>query len=172
MSQASNKVKWCLNKAKRELEKSDLHRGLVKVERNLELAEQHIIKAEHNLKAALYFEKGGFSDWSASAFFYCIYHCFLAILRKFSYESRNQECTIAMVEMLKEEGKINIDEKFIDTLKITNVEEMQESNVIKLRENFQYSVDLEFKEKEEFNKLVNLCKEAIYKTREIIHEHK
>jgi len=172
MSQASNKVKWCLNKAKRELEKSDLHRGLVKVERNLELAEQHIIKAEHNLKAALYFEKGGFSDWSASAFFYCIYHCFLAILRKFSYESRNQECTIAMVEMLKEEGKINIDEKFIDTLKITNVEEMQESNVIKLRENFQYSVDLEFKEKEEFNKLVDLCREAIYKTRDIIHKNK
>ena len=172
MSQASNKVKWCLNKAKRELEKSDLHRGLVKVERNLELAEQHIIKAEHNLKAAIYFEKGGFSDWSVSAFFYCVYHCFLAILRKFGYESRNQECTIAMIEMLKEEDNIDIDEKFIDTLKITNVEEIQEGNVIKLRENFQYGIDLEFKEKEEFNKLVNLCKEAIYKTREIIHEHK
>ena len=172
MSQASNKVKWCLNKAKRELEKSDLHRGLVKVERNLELAEQHIIKAEHNLKAAIYFEKGGFSDWSASAFFYCIYHCFLAILRKFGYESRNQECTIAMIEMLKEENKIDIDEKFIDALKIANVEEVQESNVIKLRENFQYGVDLEFKEKQEFNKLVDLCKEVIYKTRDIIHHNK
>jgi len=172
MSQASNKVKWCLNKAKRELEKSDLHRGLVKVERNLELAEQHIIKAEHNLKAAIYFEKGGFSDWSASAFFYCIYHCFLAILRKFGYESRNQECTIAMIEMLKEENKIDIDEKFIDALKIANVEEMQENNIIKLRENFQYGVDLEFKEKQEFNKLVDLCKEVIYKTRDIIHHNK
>jgi len=72
MSQVSNKVKWCLNKAKRELEESDLHRGLVKVEEDLELAEKHIIKAEHNLKAAIYFEKGGFSDWSASAFFYCM----------------------------------------------------------------------------------------------------
>ena len=172
MSQASNKVKWCLNKAKRELEKSDLHRGLVKVERNLELAEQHIIKAEHNLKAAIYFEKGGFSDWSASAFFYCVYHCFLAILRKFGYESRNQECTVAMIEMLKEENKIDIDEKFIDALKIANVEEMQENNIIKLRENFQYGVDLEFKEKQEFNKLVDLCKEVIYKTRDIIHHNK
>ncbi len=127
-----------------------------------------MVKAEHNLKAALYFEKGGFSDWSASAFFYCVYHCFLAVLRKFGYESRNQECTIAMIEMLKEEGKIDINEKFIDTLKITNVEEMQESNVIKLRENFQYGVDLEFKEKKEFNKLVNLCKEMIYKTRALV----
>lgn len=131
-----------------------------------------MIKAEHNLKAVLYFEKGGFSDWSASAFFYCVYHCFLAILRKFGYESRNQECTIAMIEMLKEKGKINIDKKFIDTLKITNVKEIQESNVIKLRENFQYGVDLEFKEKKEFNKLVDLCKGAIYKTRDIISHNK
>ncbi len=172
MSQASNKVKWCLNKAKKELKESDLHRGLVKVEKDSKLAEQHIIKAEHNLKAALYFEKGGFSDWSASAFFYCVYHCFLAILRKFGYDSRNQECTIAMIEILKEEGKIDIDEKFIDALKIANVEEIQESNIIKLRENFQYGIDLEFKEKKEFDRLVDLCKEVIYKTRDIIHHNK
>lgn len=168
MSQASNKVKWCLNKAKRELEESDLHRGLVKVDENVELAKKHITKAKHNLKAALYFEKGGFLDWSASAFFYYIYHCFLAILRKFGFESRNQECTVAVIEMLKEEGKIDIDEKFIDTLKIEKSEERHESNIIKLRENFQYSTDLDFEEKEEFNNLVELCKEAINKTRAII----
>jgi len=169
MSQASKKVKWCLNKAKKELEKSNLHRGLVKVEGDFGLSEKHIFKAEHNLKAAIYFQKGGFSDWSASAFFYCMYHCFLAILRKFGYESRNQECTIAAIELLKEEGKIEIDRKFIDTLKITDVEEIQESNVIKLRENFQYGVDLEFNENEEFNNLIKLCKEIIYETRDIIH---
>ena len=56
MSQASNKVKWCLKKAKKELEESDMHRGLVKTDSNIELAKKHIIKAEHNLKAALYFE--------------------------------------------------------------------------------------------------------------------
>jgi len=77
-----------------------------------------------------------------------------------------------MIEMLKEEGKINVDEKFINILKITNVEEMQESNVIKLRENFQYGVDLEFREKEEFDKLISLCKEILYKTRDIIHHNK
>ena len=168
MSQASDKVRWCLNKAKKELEESDLHRGLVKIEKDTELARKHITKAEHNLKAAIYFEKGGFSDWSASGFFYCIYHCFLAILRKFGYESRNQECTIAVIEMLKEEGKINIDEKFINTLKITKAEEIHESSIIKLREDFQYNTDLNFKEKEVFDKLIKLCKEAIDKTREII----
>ena len=70
--------------------------------------------------------------------------------------------------MLKEEGKIDIDEKFIDTLKIEKAEERHESNVIELRENFQYSTNLDFKEKEEFNNLVKLCKEAINKTRDII----
>ena len=168
MSQASNKVTWCLNKAKKELLQSNLHRGLVEVAQDDAIAKKHITKAEHNLKAALYFEKGGFSDWSASAFFYCIYHCFLAILRKYGYESRNQECTLAVIEMLAEEGKIDIGQKFIDALKITKVEEKHESNVISLRENFQYSTDLDFESKAEFKKLVELCKEAINKTRDLV----
>ena len=53
-SQASNKVKWCLNKAKRELEESRVHRGLLRQEPDEDLAEMHVAKAEHNLKAATY----------------------------------------------------------------------------------------------------------------------
>lgn len=169
MPHASNKVKWCLRKAERELKELGFHRGLVKVNGDIELAEKHILKAEHNLKGAVYFNKGEFSDWSVSAFFYCIYHCFLAILIKFGYESRNQECTIAAIEMLKENKEIDIDNKLIDSLKITKAEEMHESSIIKIREDFQYGVEIKFKEKEEFDKLVDLCKEAISKTREIVH---
>ncbi|MBI4980050.1 HEPN domain-containing protein [Candidatus Woesearchaeota archaeon] len=168
MSQVSNKVKWCLNKAERELEETGLHRGLVKSEPNMDFAEKHMVKAEHNLNAALYFEKGGYSDWSTSAFFYCLYHCFLAILRKYGYESRNQECTLAVIEALKEEGVIDIDSKFIDTLKITKVKETDHS-VIKMREDFQYGVELDFKRKDEFDELTKMCKEFIYAAREIIH---
>ncbi len=89
MSEAKNKVEWCLKKAKKELEASKKHRGLVKAKPNLEEAKKHVAKAEHNFKAALSFEKTGFSDWSVSAAFYTIYHCFLAIIVKFGYESRN-----------------------------------------------------------------------------------
>jgi len=167
MPHASNKVEWCLRKAKKELGELGLHRGLIKINGGIELAEKHILKAEHNLKGAIYFKKGGFSDWSASAFFYCIYHCFLAILTRFGYESRNQECTIATIEMLKENKEIDIDDRLIDSLKINKAEEMHESSIIRIRENFQYGVELEFKE--EFDNLVNLCKEAINKTREIVH---
>lgn len=168
MSQVSNKVKWCLNKAERELEETGLHRGLVKSEPDVFFAERHIVKAEHNLNAALYFEKGGYSDWSASAFFYCLYHCFLAILRKYGYESRNQECTLAVIEVLKKEGKINLESKFIDMLKITKVKETDHS-VIKMREDFQYGVELDFTKKDEFDELTEMCKEFIYVAREIIH---
>ena len=49
MSHALNKVKWCLRKAEQELEESGLHRGLVKLEEDAELAKKHIAKAEHNL---------------------------------------------------------------------------------------------------------------------------
>ena len=168
MSLVSNKIRWCLNKAEKELKEKGLHRGLVKTEEDKDFAEKHVIKAEHNLNAALYFEKGGFSDWSASAFFYCIYHCFLAILKKFGYESRNQECTIAVIEMLKGEGKIDLDDKFIDVLKIEKAEDAHE-NVIKMREDFQYGIEVKFNRKEEFRKLDIMCKEIINKTREIIH---
>lgn len=169
MSQVSKKVKWCLNKADKELAESGLHRGLVKRESDIALAEKHVIKAEHNLNAAFYFKKGGYSDWSTSAFFYCLYHCFLAILRKFGYESRNQECTLAVIESLKEEGKIDIDGKFIDTLKITKFKKTDHS-VIKIREDSQYGVELDFKRESEFDRFTKMCKEMIDTTRELIHK--
>ena len=170
MSQASNRVDWCLKKAEKEIEEKGIHRGLIKKETDIAMAENHIRKGEHNLNAATYFDKGGYSDWSASAFFYCVYHCFLAIVRKFGYESRNQECTIAFIEMLKEREEIDLDSKFVSMLKIVNIEETGESSLIQLRENFQYSVEMEFKEKEEFNRLNSLCREMINAAKEIIHD--
>ena len=164
MSQASNKVKWCLNKAKRELAEGSTHRGLVEQESNDGLAKLHLLKAQHNLSAALFFDKNGYSDWSASAFFYCIYHCFLAISRKYGYESRNQECTIAVIEMLKEQGKISLDDKFISTLKIAQ----DEHSAIQAREEFQYGTETEFEQKEQFAKFTKLCKEAIDEASKIV----
>lgn len=108
MPQAENKVKWCLNKAKRELEEGKSHRGLVKVRQDKEEAKKHIKKAEHNYNGIFKLKDAGLSDWSASAVFYTIYHCFLAIAAYFGYESRNQECTVALIEHLKETGKIDI----------------------------------------------------------------
>ena len=164
MSQVSDKLKWCLNKATKELIETGRHRGLLRKEPNLKLAEKHLVKAEHNLDAAFYFAEGGYSDWSASAFFYSLYHCFLAILAQHGYESRNQECTLAAIETLKEERKLEINQEYINLLKtIKNTDE----SAIQLRED---GVELEFRRKEELNRLAQVCKELIEVTKEIIHK--
>ena len=61
MSHAKNKVDWCLKKAEKELEESDTHMGLVKVEPDKEEAKNHIEKAEHYLKATSYLKEGNFT---------------------------------------------------------------------------------------------------------------
>ncbi len=170
MSHTSNKVDWCLEKAKKELQKSKKHRGLVKVKPNLEEARKHITKAEHNLTAMSYFNEGGFSDWSMSAAFYSIYHCFLAIAEKFGYESRNQECTINLIRWLKENKEIDIDDKFIETLENFDEQERQTSNIIEKREIYTYGTTLSIEDKEEITKSIQLCRECIAQTTKILFQ--
>lgn len=172
MSQASKHVMWCLKKAEKEIEectkegKRPKHRGLLKIKPSVDGAKEHIKKAEHNLGAALNFVKSGFSDWSASAFFYAMYHCFLAIATKLGYESANQTCTIALIEYLKEEGKITIDQEFIDMFKY---KEEKEESIIELREDYTYSAKISMN-KEKINNLTEKCRNLIDITRNIIFE--
>lgn len=174
MSQASKHTKWCLDKAKKEIEeckkqgKRIKHRGILQTIPSVDMARKHIVKAEHNLKAVSRFQEIGFSDWSIAAGFYSIYHCFLAIAVKFGYESRNQECTIALIEWLKEEGKIDIDAKFIDMLKHADIEELQESNVIEMREDYTYGIQTSVKDETKIKELIKSCKEMIDATKIIV----
>ena len=168
MVHSENKVEWCLRKAKKEAKEGKKHRGLVKINPDIEEARAHIEKAEHNLKAIGYFNKGGFSDWSMSAVFYSIYHCFLGIALKFGYESRNQECTISLIKWLKEQGKINIDDKFIDALQIYDDQERHESSVIEKREIYTYGTTVSVENEEEVGNSIKLCKGCLNQTREIV----
>ncbi len=163
-SHAFRRVEWCLRKAERELKEIGSHRGLIRRQPDERRAGQHIAKAEHNLYAALYFREGGFSDWSASAFFYCIYHCFLAILTSRGYESRNQECTLAAIDMLSQQGSIAIEGRFVDALR-----QHAERSLIALREQCQYDILLEFSETAEMGRLTALCQEMLDLTRDIVH---
>ena len=168
MSQAANKLRWCLNKAKKELEQGQKHRGLIECLPSGETAYKHLAKAEHNLKALIYFEKGGFEDWSISAGFYCLYHCLLALLAKHGFESRNQECTLAAIEYFIEQKKITLNHKFINALKeYKKSDERHEETVIELREFFQYGVDMKV-ESTKLQKLTSLCKELINTVKEIL----
>ena len=168
MSQIDNQLSWCLKKAEKELKAGGRHRGLVKIISSQELAKEHIKKAEHNLKAISDFKKYNYSDWSASAAFYSIYHCLLAILVKFGYESRNQECTFALIYQLIESKQINLDKNLIEKIHSLNHEEKHESpTIIEFREQGQYGVKLSL-EDETFNNLLSISKSILEKTKEII----
>ena len=167
MPQALNKLKWCLNKAKKELKTGKKHRGLVERTPSKEIAYKHLAKAEHNLEVMFYLQKGGFEDWSVSAGFYCLYHCMLALLVKYGYESRNQECTIAVVEHLINEKRISLDIKFVDALKEYNTDKHHETTIIELRELFQYGLDMKV-DLTNLKRLAALCKELIDAVKEIL----
>ena len=174
MSQAAKHFKWCLNKALKEIEeckkngKRLKHRGLLKTKPDIDGAAKHIKKAEHNFNAISSFKEIGFSDWSIVAGFYCIYHCFLAIAVKFGYDSRNQTCTIALMELLKEDDKISIDQKFIEMLKEADIEEIQENKVIEMREDYTYGIEISVEDETKINDLIKISKEMIDKTKDIV----
>jgi uncharacterized protein (UPF0332 family) len=165
MSQTDSKVDWCLNKAKKE---GTMHRGLKKIEPSLTNAVKHIQKAEHNVNAILDFKKIGYPDWSVSASFYSIYQCFLAILAKFGYESKNQECTIALILQLKEQKKIKISEDIINSFERIEPDALHESNVIMMRENFQYGVETAIEDKK-LEEILLLSKKSIEEAKKIIY---
>ena len=163
MAHLENKLDWCLRKARKEGEK---HRGLKEVKPDMEKANKHIVKADHNLKAMLYLIKGNFPDWAVSASFYARYHCLLALLAKFGYDSRNQECTFALIHYLIEEGNVDFNKTLLN--KIASIEpKNNEETSVDIRERYQYGT--EFKMDEElYNQIVKDAKEVIEITREII----
>jgi len=171
MSHAKNKLHWCLNKAKKELQDSRKHRGLVEAAPDIETAREHLAKAEHNLKVTLYLQKGGFTDWCSSSLFYTIYHCFLAILTKFGYESRNQECTLAVIVSLIEDGKITFNKEDLEKVSSISITETQETldTAISIREKYQYCTKVSLENKE-YQKLLQLTKRILDKTKEILSE--
>lgn len=170
MSQPSKHVQWCLDKAEKEIEecrrlgKRPKHRGLLKGEPDLDEARKHLSKAEHNLSGISRFKEIGFSDWSVSAGFYCVYHCFLAIAAKFGYESGNQSCTISLMKYLKEEKLISLDDKFIELLEY----EEDKDSVIDMREDYTYGIQVSVKDETRINDLKKTCQELVDATKEII----
>ncbi len=168
MSHAKNKLTWCLKKAEKELQEGSSHRGLAIVDPDKKKALEHIKKAEHNLKGAIEFSKIGYSDWSASAFFYSMYQCFLAIASKFGYESGNQECTFALIESLIEDKKIGLDKNLLD--KVASLEVPKESSTsIEIREEYQYGTKLSINENL-YKELLELAQKILSQTKVIIEE--
>jgi len=158
-----------LRKAENELKTSDKHRGLVKTGSNTDEARAYIRKAEHYLMATAHLKGGGFSDISASTVFYSMYHCLLAIAAKFGYESRNQECTFALMRSLIEDSRIDFDEEMLNRIASVEVEHNNPKTSVEVREQYQYGTSLSIKD-DIYNELFELAQQVISKAKEIIEE--
>ena len=164
MSKTESKVQWCLNQAKKQLASGAKHRGLVIVNPDNALASEYVDKAEHNLEFFLLARKNGFYDWAINIGFYVTYHCCLAIITKFGYESRNQDCTLAAVESLIEDGKISQDfKRYVDAISA----DMGNDKVIPMREKYQYTPIIEI-DKQKVEELLGLCQDMIKDTKGIV----
>jgi len=112
MPQIDEHLKWCLKDSKR----------LVKTKPDLTLAQKHVKKSEYNYGIVQTLERLKIYDWAFNVGFYAIYHCFLAILAKYGYESRNQACTITVLLTLINEKKLNLDKDLITQFDTLDVE--------------------------------------------------
>ena len=171
MSSTDKKVEWCLKKAQRELAEKGTHRGLVPTKPDREEAKKHLLKAEHNLKLVALLERQDFTDWAVSAVFYTIYHCFLAIITQFGYASRNQECTLALIQKLKDDGSIRLSDDILKAFPTLDPDKRQASSVISMREEYQYGTATSI-DGTRLADLKDLCKKAIEETKGIIYAEK
>ena len=109
MPQIEEHLKWCLKDSRR----------LIKTKADLNLAQKHVKKSEYNYRVLQELEKLKIYDLALNVGFYSIYHCFLALLAKNGYESRNQACTITALLTLINENKLDLDKDLVaqfDTL--------------------------------------------------------
>jgi len=146
MSHAKNKVEWCLKKAEKELKESDKHRGLLKIKPDIEKSQEHIDKAQRYIKVTEHLKKVNYSDVSATTIFFSLYHSLLAISAKFGYESRNQECTFALIYSLIEDGKIDFDKETLNRIASLESKNDKETSV-DVRERFQYGTEFDMEER-------------------------
>ncbi|MFH1317029.1 MAG: HEPN domain-containing protein [Candidatus Woesearchaeota archaeon] len=131
------------------------HKGIRKIEVNQELINKHLEKAAHNLNAVTDFKNKGYSDWSASASFYALYHCLLALIIKFGYQSRNQSCTFAFVEDLIKKGKVAFKLEDLKEIFDKDVTEnlAHSEKILDIRETMQYSFSTSMNDAE-FDRLI------------------
>ena len=159
-----DKLKKCFDEGKHSDER---HQGLRKIKPNTDAVQGHLAKAIHNFEAMTSFHDLQYSDWSASASFYALYHGLLAILAQRGYESRNQSCTFALVEDFITKGEMKhltlADLKEIFDKDVT-VDLAHSNKILDIRERMQYSTRTMLAE-EEFQILKKRTKELFDKIR-------
>ena len=123
MPKISEHLTWCLKDPKR----------LIKSKPDFGLAQQHLNKSEYDYEVVQTLERLKVYDWAFNVGFYAIYHCFLAILAKYGYESRNQACTITILLTLINDKKLDLDKDLVTRFDTLDVEKSIASPTVRER---------------------------------------
>lgn len=123
MPQISSHLAWCLKDQRR----------LIKAKPDKVLAHKHLKKSEYNYGVLHKLEDLKVYDWALNVGFYAIYHCFLAILAKYGYQSRNQSCTITVLLTLIEQGTLNLDKDLVLQFDTLDAEESLASPTVRIK---------------------------------------
>jgi len=164
MGKVEDKFQWCLKKG----EAGNKHKGLKKIKPDYSEAERQIKKAESDLGTMQFLYEGGRTDWVASAAFYSMYHSLLAILYRLGYESRNQECSINVIEKLILDKTISLEQKYI-----TMIRSLQEGaeDAKSIREEMQYGSKTAM-EGARCKKVMDNAREFVDRVKEVLEELK
>jgi uncharacterized protein (UPF0332 family) len=160
-------VKACFFTAIKEEEKGKKHKGLLKVEPNIEEAKGYLKKAENNIELCHLMKNRNFDYKLPEEWYYTLYYCALAILAKYGVETRSQRCTALFLKYVKNKGFIEYDDEFID--RITVYKEKKETSDVDKREDARYGPAIDIPEvAENYDNMMKLCKEAISQAKEIV----
>jgi len=113
MPQIENHLKWCLKDPRR----------LIKEKPDLDLAQKHLEKSKYNYGVIQTLERLKIYGWALNVGFYAIYHCFLGILWKYGYNSKNQSCTITVLLNFIDDKKLDLDRDLVSQFDTLDVEE-------------------------------------------------
>ena len=131
MPRIDEHLKWCLKDSRR----------LIKTKTDPDLARKHIKRSEYNYGIMQTLERLKIYDWAFNVGFYAVYHCFLAILAKHGYESRNQACTITVLITLINEKKLDLNKDLITQFDTLDAENITNPTIRESRELFTYGVE-------------------------------
>lgn len=164
MVRVDNSFKWCLERGNKG---GDKHTGLRKIEPDKIESENQLKKAKSDLETMKYLYDGNKTDWVASSAFYAMYHALLAILSNLGYESRNQECTIIVIENLISEGIIDLELKYVEMIR--GMQNNQDARSI--REEMQYGSKTSM-DKKRCEVLMKQARDFVYRIEEVLEKLK
>ena len=98
-----------------------------------------------------------------------MYHSLLAILVKLGYESRNQDCTFALISNLTEDGSIRFDSTLLNSIAKINPESSERETLTEIREHYQYGTKLSMKDRT-YEELLNTTKRILGESKRILEE--